>query len=61
MVSKVKRADQLAQGSRIQGVPSLAIEGKYLVLNEGVGSNEALLARTDKIIEKARSERNKKK
>ena len=31
VISKVKRADQLAQAYKIQGVPSLAVDGKYLV------------------------------
>jgi thiol:disulfide interchange protein DsbA len=31
VVSKVKRADQMAQAYKIQGVPALAVDGKYLV------------------------------
>lgn len=61
VLSKVKRGDQLAQVARIQGVPSLAIEGKYLVLNEGIKDNADIVARADKLIDKARAERNKKK
>jgi thiol:disulfide interchange protein DsbA len=60
VISKVKRGDQLAQGSKIQGVPAIAVDGKYLVLNEGVSNNEALVARADTVISKARNDRSKK-
>lgn len=58
VMSKVKRADQMAQAYKIQGVPALAVEGKYLV--GGKDFNEAL-AITDKLIAKARSEKSGKK
>lgn len=58
VMSKVKRADQIAQGYRIQGVPSIAVDGKYLV--GGKDFNE-MLAITDKLIAKARSEKAGKK
>lgn len=61
VVSKVKRADQLAQAAKIQGVPALAIDGKFLMVNEGIKDWADLVARTDKVIDKARAERNKKK
>jgi thiol:disulfide interchange protein DsbA len=61
VVSKVKRGDQLAQGAKIQGVPALAIDGKFLIVNEGVKDYAELVARADKVIEKARTERFKKK
>jgi thiol:disulfide interchange protein DsbA len=61
VVSKVKRADQLAQAAKIQGVPALAIDGKFLMVNEGIKDWADLVARTDKVIDKARTERNKKK
>jgi thiol:disulfide interchange protein DsbA len=31
VMSKVKRGDQMAQAYKIQGVPALAVDGKYLV------------------------------
>jgi thiol:disulfide interchange protein DsbA len=31
VMSKVKRGDQLAQAYKIQGVPAMAVDGKYLV------------------------------
>lgn len=61
VISKVKRADQLAQGAKIQGVPALAIDGKFLMVNEGIKDWADLVARTDKVIDKARAEHNKKK
>ena len=36
VVSKVKRADQMAQAYKIQGVPALAVDGKYLVLGKEI-------------------------
>lgn len=61
VISKVKRGDQLAQGAKIQGVPALVVDGKYLMINEGIKDFADLVGRTDKVIEKARAEHNKKK
>ena len=58
IMSKVKRGDQLAQAYKIQGVPALAVDGKYLV--GGKDFAEAL-AITDKLIAKSRSEKSGKK
>lgn len=55
--SKLKRADSLAQSYRIQGVPSLAVEGKYMV---GGKDHAEMLAIADKLIAKARLEKSKK-
>lgn len=55
--SKTKRADQMARNFRIQGVPAVAIDGRYLV---GGKSLQELLTLTDKVIEKRRTERNPK-
>ncbi|MCE9570355.1 MAG: thiol:disulfide interchange protein DsbA/DsbL [Rhodocyclales bacterium] len=57
MQSKVQRADQEAAAARISGVPSLAVDGKFLINNEAAGNYEELLKLTDAIIEKARKER----
>ena len=56
MQSKVQRADQEATAARISGVPSLAVDGKYLVNNEAAGNFEELLKLTDSVIAKARQE-----
>ena len=58
VMSKVKRGDQLAQGHKIQGVPAIAVDGKYL----GGGKDfTEQLAIADKLIAKARSEKPGKK
>lgn len=57
MASKVQRADQDATAAKIGGVPSLAVDGKYLVNNEAAGSYEDLLRITDAVIAKARQDR----
>ena len=61
VASKVKRADQLAHLAKIRGVPALVVDGRYLVVGQNVKSHADLLALTDKVIEKARLERNAKK
>lgn len=61
VVSKVKRADQMVQAYKVQGVPALTVDGKFMVLNEGINGHEELAARTDKVIDKARADRSKKK
>ena len=59
--SKVKRGDQLAKGAKIQGVPAIAVDGRYLLIGKDVKSHDEQLALADKVIDKARLERNKKK
>ena len=59
-MSKVKRGDQLAQVLQdFQGVPSVAVDGKYLV--GGKRLQRSQLAITDKLIAKARAEKPGKK
>lgn len=57
IMSKVKRGDQLAQGHKIQGVPALSVDGKYLVGGKDFPDQ---LAIADKLIAKARSEKSGK-
>jgi thiol:disulfide interchange protein DsbA len=57
VMSKVKRGDQMAQAYKIQGVPALAVDGKYLV--GGRDFNDTL-AITDSLITKVRSEKSGK-
>lgn len=61
VVSKTNRANQMAQASKIQGVPALVVDGRYLVTGKEVKSQLELLALTDKVIQKARSARSPKK
>lgn len=56
MQSKVQRADQEATGARISGVPSLVVDGKFLINNEAAGNYDELLKLTDSVIAKARQE-----
>ncbi|MCX7150057.1 MAG: thiol:disulfide interchange protein DsbA/DsbL [Rhodocyclales bacterium] len=57
MQSKVQRADQEATAARISGVPSLAVDGRFLLNNEAASNYEELLKLTDSVIAKARQER----
>ncbi len=57
MQSKVQRGDQDATAARISGVPSLAVDGKFLINNEAAGDYVELLKLTDSVIAKARQER----
>lgn len=61
VLSKTKRADQLAQAARITGVPALVVDGTYLVTGKEIKTLPDLLALTDKVIDKRRAERNAKK
>ncbi len=57
MQAKVQRADQDASAARIGGVPSIAVDGRYLINNEAAGSYEDLLRITDSVVAKVRQER----
>lgn len=57
MQAKVQRADQDASAARIGGVPSLAVDGRYLINNEAASSYEDLLRITDSVVAKVRQER----
>lgn len=61
VISKTRRADQMAQSARISGVPSLVVDGRYLVTGKEVRTHADLLALTDQVIAKRRAERNPKK
>ena len=58
VASKVRRGAQMTQAYKIQGVPAIAVDGKYLVGGQSFGE---VLATTDKLIAKARSEKPAKK
>ena len=57
VMSKVKRGDQMAQAYKVQGVPALAVDGKFMV--GGKDFNEQLVI-ADSLIVKARSEKSGK-
>ncbi|MGP1677292.1 MAG: thiol:disulfide interchange protein DsbA/DsbL [Burkholderiales bacterium] len=52
---KLKRADQLTRAYKIDGVPSMAVDGKYVVITENIKSLEHLLAITDYLVEQTRN------
>ncbi len=60
VVSKAKRGDQMRQAYGVQGVPALAVDGKFLVTGKETKGFPQLLALTDEVINKARAERGKK-
>ena len=51
---KLKRAAQLTQAYKIEGVPSMAVNGKYVVVTDNIKSFEQLLAVTDYLVEQSR-------
>lgn len=54
--SKVQRADQLARAYQIQGVPTLAVGGKYTTSASLTGSHPNTLKMADQLIARARKE-----
>jgi protein dithiol oxidoreductase (disulfide-forming) len=54
------QADQMAEAFHLQGIPVLAIDGRYVAHPEGADEEQALkdlLANTDQLIERVRGER----
>jgi len=58
--SRLQRSTQLAAAYQIQGVPTLAIDGKYLVAPSMSGTFEGALDAANQMIVKARTERGRK-
>ena len=54
---RVKRGDQLAQILGIHAVPTLVIDGRYLVSRDGASDYTDMLERAEEIINKLRAER----
>jgi thiol:disulfide interchange protein DsbA len=54
--ARVKRARQLSVGYKIEGVPALAVHGRYTISTEQGGSFEGMLAKAQKLIELTRKE-----
>jgi len=57
--SKVRQGDKLANMAKIRGVPSLVVDGRYLILTREAMTFGDLLALTERVIEKRRAERRK--
>jgi protein dithiol oxidoreductase (disulfide-forming) len=51
---KVKRAAQLTQAYKIEGVPAMAVNGKYVVITDNIKSFEHMVAIADYLIEQSR-------
>ena len=54
--SRLKRAQSLVHGSRIDGVPALMVNGQYVVAAGAGGSEERMLAIADSLIERSRKQ-----
>ena len=54
--SRLKRAQSLVQGSRIDGVPALMVNGQYVVAAGAGGSEERMLAIADSLIDRSRKQ-----
>jgi thiol:disulfide interchange protein DsbA len=52
----LKRAAQLTQAYKIDGVPSMTVNGKYVVNTDHIKSFEQLLGVTDYLIEMVRKQ-----
>ena len=57
---RVKRFEEIARNYKIDGVPTLAIDGKYFTSGSLAGSHEAALKVADQLIARARSEQGRK-
>jgi thiol:disulfide interchange protein DsbA len=55
--SFVARGDQLARAVQLRGVPSMVVDGEYMVAIDSGGDLQAQLAIVDALIAKARVER----
>ena len=58
--SNMVRAEQQMKSHKVQGTPTMVVNGKYIVLSDGTKNYEDLLARTDRVIAKARAEMTRK-
>jgi thiol:disulfide interchange protein DsbA len=54
--ANLKRAAQINDAYKIDGVPSMAVNGKYVVITDKIKSLEEMLSISDYLIERARKE-----
>ena len=57
---RMKRIEELGRNYKVQGVPTLAVDGKYFTSASIAGSHEAALKVADQLIAKARAEQGRK-
>ena len=50
----VRRADQLARSYRVQGVPTMAVDGRYITSASMTGGHEQTLEVVDRLVERRR-------
>jgi thiol:disulfide interchange protein DsbA len=53
---KLKRAQQFTQAYKIEGVPSMAVNGTYVVITDNIKSFDQMLAVSDYLIEQSRKQ-----
>lgn len=58
--TRLQKGDQEAAAYKIQGVPALVVDGRYLVRNEAASGYADLLRLTEALVAKARTEKRKK-
>ncbi len=58
---KVKRAAQLTQAYKIEGVPAIAVNGNYVVMTDNIKSLEQILAVSDYLIDQSRKKGGKER
>lgn len=51
---KIKRAKQLTQAYKIEGVPAMAVNGRYVIITDSIKSFDQLTGIADFLIEKSR-------
>jgi thiol:disulfide interchange protein DsbA len=51
---KIKRAAQLTQAYKIEGVPAMAVNGKYVVVTDNIKSFDQMVAVADYLLEQSR-------
>ena len=56
---KLKRAAQLTQTYKLEGVPAIAVNGKYVVMTDNIKSFDQMLAVTDYLVEQSRKKAGK--
>ena len=54
--SKIKRAAQLTQAYKIDGVPAMAVNGKYVISASAANTRERMLTITDYLLDRSRKD-----
>lgn len=57
--SSLARSEQMVKSYKVEGVPSMVVDGKYVVVTAGIRNYDELLVRADRVIAKVRAERGK--